>query len=180
MREAEIEETPEGRVARGDGWFILNLGEMAWKTVRGFGSWCSFNAPNKGADEPGIGVHVHVLMPGEANGYYHAEAAQEGFVVLSGECIAVVEGQERVMRQWDYLYSPPGTAHITVGAGRGPCAVLMFGSPDPSRKVEWIADPVAAKHGASVPRTTGCASEAYADAPSVAAVSAPAPFNPSI
>ena len=76
---------------------------MAWKTARGFGNWCSFNAPNKGADEPGIGVHLHVLMPGESNGYYHAEAAQEGFVVLSGECIAVVEGQERVMRQWDYL-----------------------------------------------------------------------------
>jgi mannose-6-phosphate isomerase-like protein (cupin superfamily) len=180
VREAEIEETPEGRVARGDGWFILNLGEMAWRTVRGFGAWCSFDAPTKGADEAGIGVHVHVLMPGEPNGYYHAEAAQEGFVVLSGECIAVVEGQERVMRRWDYLYSPPGTAHITVGAGGGPCAILMFGSPDPSRNVEWIADPVAAEHGASVRRTTGCASEAYADAPSVVAVSAPAPFNPSI
>lgn len=177
MREAEIDETPEGRVARGDGWFILNLGEMAWKTARGFGNWCSFNAPNKGADEPGIGVHLHVLMPGESNGYYHAEAAQEGFVVLSGECIAVVEGQERVMRQWDYLYSPPGTAHITVGGGTGPCAVLMFGSPDPSRKVEWITDAVAAKHGASVSRTTGCASEAYEGTPSGAAVRAPAPFN---
>jgi uncharacterized cupin superfamily protein len=177
VREAEIEETAEGRVARGDGWFILNLGQMAWQTVPGFGSWCSFDAPNKNADEPGIGVHVHVLMPGEPNGYYHAEAAQEGFVVLSGECVAVVEGQERVMRQWDYLHSPPGTAHITVGAGTGPCAILMFGSPDSSRKVEWIADTVAAKHGASVSRTTGRASEAYEDAPSVAAVRAPAPFN---
>ena len=79
-REAEIEETPEGRVGRGDGWFILNLGEMAWRTV-GFGTSCSFNAPTKDPDEPGIGVHVHVLMPGEANGYYHAEEAQEGFLV---------------------------------------------------------------------------------------------------
>ena len=169
-READIEVTPEGRVPRGEGWFILNLGEMAWRTV-GFGTSCSFNAQR-------IGVHVHVLMPGEANGYYHAEEAQEGFLVLSGECIAVVEGEERRMRQWDYLHSPPGTAHITVGAGEAPCAILMFGSPDSSRKVEWIANDLAAKHGASVVRTTDDAREVYADLPAVAAVSAPAPFNP--
>src|SRR3954454_3800288 len=170
VHEAEIEETPEGWVARDDGWFILNIGEMAWRTIRGFGTSCSFNARTKAPDELGIGVHVHVLLPGEANGYYHAEDAQEGFLVLSGECIAVVEGQERVMRQWDYLHSPPGTAHITVGSGTGPCAILMFGSPDPSRKVEWIADDVAAKHGVSVARTTSDAREVYGDVPRPAAV----------
>ena len=179
MLEAVIEETPAGRVARDDGWFILNIGEMAWKTIPGFGTWCSFDAPTKGEDEPGIGVHVHVLKPGEANGYYHAEDAQEGFLVLSGECIAVVEGQERLMRQWDYLHSPPGTAHITVGVGTAPCAMLMFGSPDPSRKVTWIADEVAAKYEASVARTTGDAREAYEALPAVVHVRAPAPFTPS-
>ncbi len=123
-------------------------------------------------------MHVHVLMPGEASGYYHAEEAQEGFLVLSGECIAVVESQERLMRQWDYLHSPPGTAHITVGAGAAPFAILMFGSPDSSRKVEWIANEVAARHGASVARTTADAREACEDLPPLA-VRAPAPFNPS-
>jgi quercetin dioxygenase-like cupin family protein len=177
-READIEETPAGRVPRGEGWFILNLAEMAWRTV-GFGTSCSFNSPTKDPDEPGIGVHVHVLMPGEANGYYHAEEAQEGFLVLSGECIAVVEGEERLMRQWDYLHSPPGTAHITVGAGTAPCAILMFGSPDSGRKVEWIANAVAATYGASVERTTGDAREAYEGLPPVAAVRAPAPFSQS-
>ena len=178
MLEADIEETPAGRVVRDGGWFILNIGEMACKTVPGFGAWCSFDAPTKDADEPGIGVHIHVLMPGEANGYYHAEDAQEGFLVLSGECIAIVEGQERLMRQWDYLHSPPGTAHITVGAGAAPCAMLMFGSPDPNRKVKWIADEVAAKYKASVARTTGDAREAYEAAVAVAPGRAPAPFNP--
>ena len=80
------------------------------------------------------------------------------------------------MRQWDYS-SPPGTAHVTVGGGTGPCAILMFGSPDPSRKVEWIANTVPAEHAASVSRITGCASEAYEDAGSVAAATAPAPFD---
>ena len=40
--------------------------------------------------------------------------------MLSGECVAIVEGEERRMRRWDFLHSPPGTAHITVGAGGEP------------------------------------------------------------
>src|SRR5215208_6169141 len=140
MQEAQIEKTGEGQLPAGAGWFILNLGEMAWETVPGFGVWRGFDDPHADPSQPGMGVHVHVLQPGETNGLYHAEAAQEGFLVLSGECIAVVEGEERRMRQWDFFHSPPGTEHITVGAGDGPCAILMFGSPDPTRKVEWIAN----------------------------------------
>ena len=177
MQEAEIEQTPEGHVPVHGGWFILNLGEMAWETVPGFGIWCSFDAPDREPSTPRVGVHVHVLKPGEANGYYHAEAAQEGFLVLSGECIAIVEGRERRMRQWDYLHCPPGTAHITVGAGKQPCAILMFGSPDPRRKVEWIADEVAARHGASVARTTGSDREAYGDLPPAVPARSPEPFG---
>jgi uncharacterized cupin superfamily protein len=124
------------------------------------------------------GVHVHVLQPGESNGYYHAEDAQEGFLVLSGECIAVIENEERRLRQWDYFHSPPGTEHVTVGAGDGPCAILMFGAPDPKRKVEWIANKAAAKHGASVQRTTGRSAEAYGELPEVLRLPAPAPFTP--
>ena len=169
MQEAEIEQTPEGQVPAGDGWFILNLGEMAWETAPGFGAWLGFFA----------GAHVHVLQPGETNGLYHAEAAQEGFLVLSGECIAVVENEERRMRRWDYFHSPPGTEHITVGAGDEPCAILMFGSPDPSRKVEWIANEVAAKYGASVAKTTSRDTEAYGDLPEMVRVRPPKPFGTS-
>ena len=134
--------------------------------------------PERDPSTPRVGVHV--LKPGEANGYYHAEAAQEGFLVLSGECIAVVEGQERRMRRWDYLHSPPGTAHITVGAGEEPCAIVMFGSPDPARKVEWIAHEVAAKHGASVAETTGRDTEAYGDLPPAIQTRSPEPFRASM
>ena len=68
MHEAEIETTPEGRATVGGGWFVLNLGEMAWETVPGFGVWRDFDAPDADRSAPGIGVHVHVLQPGEANG----------------------------------------------------------------------------------------------------------------
>jgi uncharacterized cupin superfamily protein len=174
--EARIEDTEHGRLPAGKGWFILNLGEMPWETVPGFGAWRDFNWDQK-PGEPNIGFHIHVLQPGENFGYYHAEDAQEGFIVLSGECLTIVEGQERRMRQWDYLHSPPGTAHVMVGAGDGPCALLMFGSPDPRRKVEWIADETAAKHGASVERTTGRDAEAYGDLPDQAVIPPPAPFG---
>jgi mannose-6-phosphate isomerase-like protein (cupin superfamily) len=178
MHEARIEETPEGRVPADGGWFILNLGEMAWETVpAGFGVWRGFDAPDADPSQPGMGLHVHVLQPGEANGYYHAEDAQEGFLVLSGECIAVVEGEERRMRQWDYLHCPPWTEHITIGAGDEPCAILMFGSPDPRRKVRWIANATAARHGASVARTTGRDTEAYGDLPPEIRVPPPKPFG---
>ena len=112
----------------------------------------------------------------EAGGYYHAEEATEGFVVLSGACVAIVEGQERRMRRWDFLHSPPGTEHITVGAGDQPCTILMFGSPDPSRKVEWIANETAARRGASVAKTTGQAREVYGDAAEPVRAPAPEPF----
>jgi uncharacterized cupin superfamily protein len=177
MQEANIEQTPEGRLPVDDGWFILNLGEMAWETIPGYGAWCDFDGLNASSSAPRFGIHVHVLQPGEANGYYHAEAAYEGFLVLSGECIAIVEGRERRMQRWDYLHSPAGTAHITVGAGEGPCAILMFGSPDPTRKVEWIADEVAARHGTSVARTTSRGTEVYGELPPVARIPPPQPFG---
>ncbi len=177
MREARIDETTDGRLPAGEGWFILNLGEMPWETVPGFGVWRDLDWARVSGAEPVVGIHIHVLQPGETNGYYHAEDAQEGFVVLSGECLALVEGQERPMRQWDFLHSPPGTAHITIGAGAGPCVILMFGGPDPSRKVEWIADETAARHGVSVEHTTGDSGEAYGDLPEEALTSPPAPFG---
>jgi mannose-6-phosphate isomerase-like protein (cupin superfamily) len=118
VREARIEETRQGWLPAGEGWFILNLGEMPWEAVPALGVWRDFDWAEESGDEPGIVVHVHVLQQGENFGYYHAEAAQEGFIVLSGECLVVVEGEERRMRQWDYLHSPPATTHVLIGASR--------------------------------------------------------------
>lgn len=77
---------------------------------------------------PDTGVNVQVMQPGQPNGRYHSEPVQEDFLVLYGECIAIVEDEERSLRQWDFLHCPAGSEHIFVGAGDGPCAVLMIGS----------------------------------------------------
>ncbi len=174
MREAKIEETATGRVPADDGWFILNVAEIGWESVPGGGTWCSFEAPSARSRLLGIGVHV--LSPGETPGFYHAESNQEGFLVLSGECIAIVEGEERRMGAWDYLHCPPGTAHITIGAGEGPCAILMVGTRAPDRTLHYLAEPAAARHGASVPVSTDSPAEAYAGRPPITPAPSPWPL----
>jgi uncharacterized cupin superfamily protein len=173
--EARIEDTEIGRVPADEGWFILNLSEMGWDRVDGGGIWTSFEPPS--APSPRLGIGVHILYPGEAPGFYHEESEQEGFLVLSGECIAVVEGQERRMGPWDYLHCPPGTRHITVGAGDEPCAIVMVGTRSPERALLYPADPVAARHGKSVERETTSPKEAYAGRPPIVPAKSPWPLG---
>jgi uncharacterized cupin superfamily protein len=161
MDEATLTDTETGKVVDGDGWFIVNFAEASWEALPDNGTWLNLGSPEAPFAQFGIGPHV--LMPGEANGMYHGESDQEGFLVLAGECIAVVEGTERHMRQWDYLHCPPWTEHITIGAGDGPCVILMIGSRSPDQKTQYAVDPVAARHGASVTTATDSAAEAYAD-----------------
>jgi uncharacterized cupin superfamily protein len=158
--EAKIDETETGLVPADDGWFILNLADIGWERVEGGGTWCGFESPS--SPSPLLGIGVHVLWPGDTPGFYHAESNQEGFLVLSGECIAVVEGKERRMRQWDYLHCPPNTGHITIGAGDGPCALVMVGTRSPDRTLHYLVEPAAARHGASVEVATDSPREAYA------------------
>jgi uncharacterized cupin superfamily protein len=111
---------------------------------------------------PDTGVNVQILQPGQPNGRYHSEPAQEDFLVLHGECVVILGGEERLMRQWDFLHCPPGVEHIFVGAGDGPCAVLMIGSRrDP--RVHYPVNELAAKYDASVAAPTDDPAEAYAD-----------------
>jgi uncharacterized cupin superfamily protein len=66
---------------------------------------------------PDLGVTLAVIWPGQPSGLYHAETNQEDFLVLAGECVLLVEGEERPLRAWDFVHCPPGTAHVFVGAG---------------------------------------------------------------
>jgi uncharacterized cupin superfamily protein len=174
MHEAQIEDTATGRVPADDGWFMLNLAEIGWATVPGGGTWCVFESPQARSEMLGIGVHI--LWPGDTPGYYHAESEQEGFLVLSGECIAIVEGEERRMGPWDYLHCPPGTAHITIGAGHGPCALLMVGTRRPGHTTRYIPDPAAERYGAAVEVETDSAREAYRDRAPIERVRSPWPL----
>jgi uncharacterized cupin superfamily protein len=48
---------------------------------------------------PDTGVNIQIMLPGQPNCMYHSEPVQEDFLVLFGECIAIVEGEERALRQ---------------------------------------------------------------------------------
>jgi uncharacterized cupin superfamily protein len=111
-----------------------------------------------------LGVHVRVLWPGDPNALYHSEGVHEGFLVLSGECTLIVEDEERPLRQWDYFHCPAGVGHVIVGAGDGPCAILMLGA-RPDDPIRYPVSEVAAGYGASVAKETGVPDEAYADWP---------------
>jgi len=111
---------------------------------------------------PDLGVNIQVMQPGQPNCRYHSEPVQEDFLVLHGECIVILDGEERSLQQWDFLHCPAGTEHVFVGAGDGPCAVLMIGS----RRLDeahYPVNAVAARYDASVDTATDDPAEAYAD-----------------
>ena len=163
MPEARLEDHGSGLAPATDGWFVVNVRDAAWVTNERFGAACIFETD--AVEFPQIGYTLAVLAPGQPSALYHREDDQEDFLVLSGECIAIVEGEERRMKQWDYLHSPPGTRHITVGAGDGPCAILMYGLRSPDSTIRYPVEPAAAKYGHSVEQETDSAREAYADRP---------------
>jgi uncharacterized cupin superfamily protein len=161
MREARVVETEAGRRAEGEGWFVLNVADAAWQTMERGGTWTLLEPEDVPFGQFGIGVHV--LPPGESSGFYHWESDQEGFLVLSGACLVIVEGQERRLKRWDYFHCPPGTRHILVGAeGDEPCAMLMVGARTRGKLSRYPHDPVAAAHGVSVREDADYAREAYA------------------
>jgi uncharacterized cupin superfamily protein len=139
-----------------------------------FGSRCVFEAsPRVVQDrtdvEPRrfeqIGVNLDVIMPGEPASLYHAEGDQEDFLVLHGECLLLIEGRERRLRAWDFVHCPPGTEHVFVGAGDGPCVILMVGARGAEKQLHYPSSDLARSHGAGVDEETHSAREAYAPFP---------------
>lgn len=108
----------------GDGWFVVNARDARWH-ADDVSRFATFEGERRFAD---FGFNLNVVEPGGPNGTYHGEDGQEDFLVLSGECLLIVEGQERRLRPWDFVHCPPWTEHIFVGAGDGPCLILMVGA----------------------------------------------------
>ena len=167
MPEATLVATERGLVPKGEGWFVLNARAAQWWERPGRGFLCEFEGAGfEGAtDFHQLGVNLTRLMPGEPMSMYHWEADQEDFLVLAGEAVLVVEGEERPLRAWDFVHCPPGTEHTIVGAGAGPCLVLAVGARGRSTGPDWGAytvDEAALRHGAGVEQETTVPDEAYA------------------
>ena len=171
--EARVETFEAGRAAVSEGWFVVNVADAAWFASEAFGTRCRFEADGRvvaGRDDvepfllPEIGYALAVLAPGRPSGLYHSETAQEDFLVLSGECTLLVDGEERSLRAGDFVHCPPGTAHCFVG-GEEPCVVFMVGARPEGRRLHYPAAELARGHGAAVERETDSPQEAYAPFP---------------
>jgi len=158
--EAPLEQVETGIRPTGEGWFVVNARELPWFETDGYGSYAVFEPPNARFDQIGFGIGI--AHPGEPNALYHGEDAQEDFLVLSGECLLLVEGEERLLRAWDFVHLPPWTEHIFVGAGDGPCVVLAAGARRKGRGLRFPVSELALKHGAGVEQETSDPREAYA------------------
>jgi uncharacterized cupin superfamily protein len=160
--EAPLERTEHGLVPGGDGWFVVNAREAEWLARPGRGMRCSFEGK---PEFPQLGVGLFVLEPGEPIGMYHWESDQEGFLVIDGDALLIVEGEERPLGRWDFVHCPPHTNHMIVGAGERPCVVFAVGSRENAARDDWGGyppDDTARRHGVSVERETSEVKEAYA------------------
>jgi len=155
---AELEQTPLGLVPTGEGWFVLNAREARWVRSEDRGQDTDLEGRQEFA---GLGIRIQVLAPGQ-HALYHRERGQEGFLVLSGECILLIEDEERRLKAWDFVNCPSWTEHAFVGAGEGPCVIVMAGSRVGGFEVVYPVNELAAKHGASAREETSKPDEAYA------------------
>jgi uncharacterized cupin superfamily protein len=165
VREARLESTEHGLVPQEDGWFVLNAREARWRRAEGRGAISDLEGE---PEFPQLGIHLFVLGPGEPMSMYHWEADQEDFLVLAGEALLIVEGEQRPLRQWDLVHCPAETKHVIVGSGDGPCVVLAVGARDRSNGPDWggyTVDEAALRHRAGVEQETTEASQAYAPVP---------------
>ena len=162
MGEARLEDFGSGLAPVTEGWFVVNVRDAEWWFAETRGARCAFEneygaAPVEFAQ---LGINITILESGQAS-LYHAEANQEAFLVVQGECVLIVEDEERRLGAWDFFHVPPWTEHAFVGAGEGPCVIVMVGSrSDPG--VRYPASEVGARHGASVANETSDWREAYA------------------
>jgi uncharacterized cupin superfamily protein len=165
VEEARLEQLDAGLTSVTDGWFVVNVPDAAWVTNEELGAACIFEGDD--APFPEVGFTIGVLEPGQAGGRYHSEANQEDFLVLAGECLLLIEGEERPLKQWDFVHCPPNTEHGFVGAGDGPCVIFMTGARKgwPEKGIVYQRSELALSHGAGVVQETTSPAEAYAPFP---------------
>lgn len=171
VEEARLDDVGSGLAPVSPGWFVVNVGAAAWLRNDAFGGRCVFeSSPRVLAERPGAeprmfadtGFTLAVLEPGKPSGMFHAESAQEDFLVLAGSCLLLIEDEERELRAWDFVHCPAGTRHSFVGTGDGPCVVLMTGARREGRSIVYPVAEHALARGAGVETETNEPREAYA------------------
>ena len=145
------------------GSFVVNVADAT--AIEHPVSGVTIDFPPADAPFRDTGINIQVLRPGQPSCKYHSESVQEDFLVLGGECLAILEGEERTLRAGDFVHCEPGSAHVFVGAGEGPCWILQIGARREGQTLDYPADVRAARYGAAAPAPTTDGREAYGDWP---------------
>jgi uncharacterized cupin superfamily protein len=163
--EARWEEVESGLAPATHGWFVVSVRDAAWEVNDAFGAACFFEGENVPFAD--LGVNVRVLTPGRSRGLYHAEQGQENVLVLAGECLLLVEDEERQLGPWDFVHLPPSTRHALVATGDRSCVLVLAGARGPQwpENISYPRSDVAVRHGAAVDVETSSVVEALANSP---------------
>ena len=171
VEEARLDEVGSGLAPVSPGWFVVNVGDAAWLRNDSFGGRCYFESNGRVlAERPDAepqmfadtGFTLAVLEPGKPSGMFHAESAQEDFLVLAGTCLLLVEEEEQPLRTWDFVHCPAGTRHTFVGTGEGPCVIFMTGARREGKTLLYPVAEHARTRGAGVETETTDPRQAYA------------------
>jgi uncharacterized cupin superfamily protein len=165
--EAPLETTNDAVHPVGPGWFVVNAREALWVDRGPRGLVCPFEG-REDAEFPQVGFNLFVLGPAETMSMYHWEADQEDFLVLAGQPVLLVEGEERQLEPLDFVHCPAGTDHTIIGGREGRSVVIAVGARVDSLGENWGGYPVheiAVRHDASAERETTDPKEAYARFP---------------
>jgi len=158
MTEAEITQHEVGwREPRGDGWYVLNAEDAKWLSNE-MGWYCNFEGSTR---LPEFGLNLNRLPPGAPMAIYHHEPHQEGFLVLDGEALLIIDGEEHQLKRWDYVHCPPDVPHVLLGAGDG-ALVLAVGARAPGMRATYPVEEAAMKHAAGVEVEKNDARDTYA------------------
>ena len=157
--EAKAQPTDDGLLPQSGGWYVVNARETRWVGTDDLwrSAWLEPEEP-----WPALGFHLTVLDPGKPMAKYHAESNQEDFLVVSGECLLLIEGEERRLRAWDFVHCPPWTEHVLIGAGDRACVIVAVSTRASDSGVRYVATSLARKHRAAPPHATESPAEAYA------------------
>lgn len=161
ISEAKLKSAAHGLIPEGEGWYVLNAKDAAWQNNEKFGDFCTFEGDRRFEQ---YGINIHVIHPGQPNCHYHGEDDQENFLVIKGQCKLLIEGQERLLREWDFVHCPKWTRHVFIGTGNEPCSIVMVGGRT-GHGVIYPAIDLAKTYGACPERETDSPKESYASSP---------------
>jgi uncharacterized cupin superfamily protein len=161
MKEAHLTETEHCLVAEDGGWYVLNTKDAVWNDSAEFGRYARWEGKGD-ARFPEVGINISVMQPGQPACMYHGEDAQENFLIIRGEGILIIEGEERPLKAWDFVHCPPWAKHVIVAAGSEPLVVIAVGARNGRTGLVYPVEEAALRHGAGVERETTDGDEAYA------------------